>query len=112
MDFRRLINLTLAVLVTIGLTLASPTAAAPARSAGMSDTSVSENMPCCPPEQKSKDCQDCPLIAMCILKTVQAGPSETAALPLRHAIRSNHLFADDVLGDGLVRPPPDHPPRT
>lgn len=114
MDFRRLINMAFAVFVTVGLALAplaSPAAAAQARSAGMSDMSMSADMPCCPDEQKSKDCQDCPLIAMCILKTVQAGPSETGALPLRHAIRSNHVFADDVLGDGLVRPPPDHPPR-
>ncbi|MCK1553693.1 hypothetical protein IVB11_32810 [Bradyrhizobium sp. 177] len=115
MDFRRLIDLAFAVFVTVGLTLAplaSPAATAQARSGGMSDMSMSADMPCCPDEQKSKDCQDCPLVAMCILKTAQAGPSEAAALPLRHAIRTTHLVADDVLADGLIRPPPDHPPRT
>jgi hypothetical protein len=48
---------------------------------------------------------------MCILKTAQAGPSLTAALPVRHAIRTSHSVLDDVLADGLDRPPPDHPPR-
>lgn len=74
--------------------------------------SMSADMPCCPDEQKSTGCQDCPLVAMCILKTAQAGPSMVAALPLRHAIRTTHLVADDVIGDGLTRPPPHQPPRT
>ena len=78
----------------------------------MTDMSMSADMPCCPDEQKSKDCRDCPVVAMCILKTAQAAPPAAAALPLRHAILTQHLVADDVLGDGLDRPPPDHPPRT
>ncbi|MCK1538012.1 MULTISPECIES: hypothetical protein [unclassified Bradyrhizobium] len=115
MNLRGLLRIAFAVLVTAGLTLAplaAPAAAAQARSDGMSDMSVSADMPCCPDEQKGKDCQDCPLVAMCVLKTVQAGLSETAALPLRHAIRTTHLVADDLVGDGLTRPPPDQPPRT
>ena len=79
---------------------------------GMTDMSMSADMPCCPDDQKSNDCQDCPLVAMCVLKTTQAGPSEAVALPLRHAIRTTHSVANDVVGDGLVRPPPDQPPRT
>ncbi|MCK1267633.1 MULTISPECIES: hypothetical protein [unclassified Bradyrhizobium] len=115
MNLRGLLRVAFAVLVTASLTLAplaAPAAAAQARSDGMSDMSVSTDMPCCPDEQKSKDCQDCPLVAMCVLKTAQAGPSEAAALPLRHAIRTTHSVADDVVGDGLTRPPPDQPPRT
>ena len=115
MNLRRLLRVGFAVLVTVGLTLAplaAPTAPPQAGSVGMSDMSMSADMPCCPDEQKSKDCQDCPLVAMCVLKTVQAGLSETAALPLRHAIRTTRLVADDLVGDGLTRPPPDQPPRT
>lgn len=92
--------------------MATPAAAAPTHEGGMTDMSMSADMPCCPDEQKSKDCQDCPLVAMCILKTAQAGPAASAALPLRDAIWTRHLVADDVLGAGLDRPPPDHPPRT
>ncbi|WP_247563019.1 MULTISPECIES: hypothetical protein [unclassified Bradyrhizobium] len=115
MNLRGLLRVAFAVLVTAGLTLAplaAPAAAAQARLDGMSGMSMSADIPCCPDEQKSNDCQDCPLVAMCVLKTAQAGPSEAAALPLRHAIRTTHLVADDLVGDSLTRPPPDQPPRT
>lgn len=115
MNLRGLLRVAFAVFVTAGLTLAplaAPAAAAQARSDGMNDMSMSVDMSCCADEQKSKDCQDCPLVAMCVLKTAQAGPSEAAALPLRHAIRTMHSVAEDVVGDGLTRPPPDQPPRT
>jgi hypothetical protein len=114
MDFRWLLSLALAVLVTAGLAvapLATPAAAAQPHAAGMMDMSMSADMPCCPDEQKSKDCQDCPLVAMCVLKTAQAGPSLASALLLRHAIRTAHSFLNDAAADGLERPPPDHPPR-
>jgi hypothetical protein len=112
MDSRWFLNLAFAVLVTVGLAL-SPlaTPAAPAQMAGMTDMSATGDMDCCPDESKSKDCQDCPQVAMCILKTAQAGPSITEALPMRHAIRTMHVVRDDVLADGLDRPPPDQPPR-
>ena len=116
MDVRRLINLALAVFVTVGLAVAplvAPVAAIGISAVGTADlASMSEAMPCCPDEHKSKDCQDCPLIAICALKTAQPDRSPTEALPLRHAIRTAHSVLDDVLRDGLGRPPPDHPPRT
>lgn len=114
MDLRRFLNLIFAVFVTVGLALsplATPAASAHPQMAGMIDMSASGDMPCCPDEPKSKDCQDCPLVAMCVLKTAQAGPSITEALPLRHAIRTTHAVWDDVVADGLDRPPPDQPPR-
>jgi hypothetical protein len=113
MDFRRLVNLILAALVTAGLAvapLATSAAAAQPHAAGMIDMSMSD-MPCCPDEQKSKDCQDCPLVAICVLKNAQAGPSLASAMPVRHAIRTSYSVLDDVPADGLNRPPPDHPPR-
>ncbi len=71
----------LAIFVTIGLSVAPMVTPATANgpSATMTDMSaMSGDMPCCPSEQKSKDCQDCPLLAICMLKTAQAGP------PWRH----------------------------
>jgi hypothetical protein len=112
MDLRRLIKIVFAAFMTVGLALtplAATAAAAFPQSAGIVMTA---DMPCCPDGQKSKDCQDCPLLAMCVLKTAQAGPSTADALPLRHAIRTKHSVRDDVLADGLDRPPLDHPPRT
>jgi hypothetical protein len=115
MTLRRFINSLLAMFVVAGLAvapLATPAAAKASAAFGMTDmSSMAADMPCCPDEQKSKDCQDCPLVAICVLKTAQAGPSSTEALPLRHAIRTAHSFIDDALADGLDRPPPDHPPR-
>jgi hypothetical protein len=105
----------IALSVAAGLMLAplSVSAIAAPQTAPGSDRmqSMSDEMPCCPDEQKSKDCQDCPLVAMCVLKTVQAGPASTEALPVRHAIRTTHAVRNDVAADGLDRPPPDHPPR-
>jgi hypothetical protein len=114
MDFRRLVNLILAVLMTAGLAVApsaTPAAAAQPHAAGMTDMAMSADMPCCPDEQKSKDCQDCPLVAMCVLKNAQAGPSLASAMPVRHALRTSYSVLDDVPADGLNGPPPDHPPR-
>jgi len=109
MNLRRLLNLALTVLVTVGL-FAAPLVAGPAASQPMIHMSMSADMPCCP-EGKIKDCPDCPLMAMCMLKTTQVGPSPTEALLLRHAIRTDHSFINDAPAAGLVRPPPDHPPR-
>jgi hypothetical protein len=114
MNSRRLLNLALALCVTVGLALAplgAPAIAVQAHSDGMMDMSMSADMPCCPDEQKAKDCQDCPLVAMCLLKNAQSGPSLASAWPVRHAIRTSHSVLDDVPAAGLDRPPPDHPPR-
>jgi hypothetical protein len=112
MNLRWLLNLVLAALVTAGLAvapMATPAAANQPSAAGM--TAMAGDMPCCPDEQKSKDCQDCPLVAMCFLKNAQAGPSLASAMPVRHSIRTLHSVFDDVPADGLNRPPPDQPPR-
>lgn len=116
MKLRRLIRLAIATLVVAGLTLASLASPVAARWSSMSQsamqTMAQSGMSCCPDDQKSKDCQDCPLMAMCVLKATQAGPSTADALPLRHAIGTTHSVLDDVLADGLDRPPLDHPPRS
>jgi len=111
MVLRRLIARFLAISVIASLILApvvTPTALKASDTIGMA--SMSADMPCCP-DEKSKDCQDCPLLAICALKTAEPGRSPTEALPLRHAIRTAHSVLDDVPADGLKRPPPDHPPR-
>ena len=114
MDFRRFLNFVFAVCVTAGLALAplvAPVSAKAMSGADMASMStMSADMPCCPDQQTSKDCQDCPLIAMCVLKA-QAGPSLTAAMLVRYGIKTAHLLLNDDRADGLTRPPPDHPPR-
>jgi hypothetical protein len=115
MDFRRFLKLALAVFVTAGLVsapLVTPAAAKGPSMVEMTDMSaMSADMPCCPDGQKSKDCQDCPLVAICVLKTAQAGPSLASALLVRHAIRTAHSVLNDAPAAGLDHPPPDQPPR-
>jgi hypothetical protein len=122
MIFRRFITRLLAIAIVVGLAVA-PVAAPAAMQASNMDAGMTEmspmadmssmaaDMTCCPDEQKSKTCTDCPLIAMCVLTAAQAAPPATSALPVRHAIRTTHALRDDVFADGLDRPPPDQPPR-
>jgi len=116
MNAHRLLKFLLAVLVTAGLTVAplvTPAAAghsmmATMQMAGAQD--MADDMSCCPGEQNNKQCQDCPLVAICMLKVLQVGPSIT---PIRvwHPVPELLRPLDDVIADGLDRPPPDHPPR-
>jgi len=118
-DVRQSLRLVLALLVAAGLAiapLATPAAAGHSKSsgpmaAGMMHMSGTADMPCCPHEQKSKSCQDCPLVAICMLKVLQAGRLASAVLIRAPSYQRLHLF-DDVIVDGQARPPPDHPPRT
>src|SRR5690242_7255461 len=118
---RRILRLLLAVLVTAGLTVAplvTPAAAALRMASDMQMTDAQDmtanmaaDMPCCPDEQNNKQCQDCPLLAICMLKVLQSGPAFVTVT------RSARAFAplrplDDAVADGLIRPPPDHPPRS
>jgi len=125
MVFRLFITRLLAIMIVAGLAVA-PVAAPAAMQGSMTDmmavgmtdmssvadaSSMTADMPCCPDEQNSKTCTDCPLTAMCVSTTAQVAPSATSALPVRHAIRTAHALRDDVFADGLDRPPPDQPPR-
>ncbi|MGO4713758.1 hypothetical protein [Bradyrhizobium sp. 2TAF24] len=123
MRVRRWLRFLLAALVTAGLTIAplalpavakslSPAGGSPAVMAPMTDMSDMDmaDMPCCPDKQKSDDCRDCPLMAMCMLKVLQTGPIVTAG---QHEpnVREQLHPRDDLMAEGLTRPPPDQPPR-
>ena len=115
MNFCRFISRLLAVFAIAGLVaspLVTPVAAKPLSAAEMSDMSaMSADMPCCPETQKSNDCQDCPLRAMCALGVAQAQPPvATGILAPLPAHRPLTAF-DDRIADGLDGSPPDHPPR-
>jgi hypothetical protein len=117
MNVRQSFKLLLALLVTAGLAIAplvTPAVAGhlvPAKMMQMADGSdMMADMPCCPDKQKSNDCQDCPLVAICMLKILQAGPSNHA-IAMRLPSRERLHALDDMMADGLARPPPEHPPR-
>lgn len=115
MVFRQLIAQLLAIFVIVGLAVApmvAPAAGRTSAAAGMTEmSSTAADLPCCPDEQKSKTCTDCPLVAMCVLTTAQAAPPETLALPVRHAVRTAHAVLDEATADGLAPSPPHQPPR-
>lgn len=117
MRARRLLNLLIALSVAAGLVSMPVALPAHAHSGPPPMTSsdemsaMAEDMPCCPHEQKSKDCQDCPLLGFCLIKSTQLGPMAGAVLLDRTSLRAVLPVIDDAITDGLERPPPDHPPR-
>ena len=115
MNLRRLIGRLLAVLVIVGLIaapLVTPAAAKPMPVGEMSDMSaMSGDMRCCPDGQKSNSCPDCPLVAMCMLTIAQAEPSPANAIQVSFLTRTLSFALVDLIADGLIGAPPDHPPR-
>lgn len=107
----------LAVFVTLGLIfapLAVPAIAKPQPVMSDMDAAASD-MPCCPEQQNKNtksDCPDCPLIAMCALKTAQIRPMLESGIAAPSASRDVLFVLDDWLADSLGSSPPEHPPRT
>ncbi|SRR5216684_9196900 len=115
MNLLRPIGRLLAVFVIVGL-VAAPlvtSAAAKRLSVGeMSDmAAMSGDMPCCPDGQKSNSCQDCPLVATCMLTIAQADPSPANGIHVFFQSRRLSFALEDMIADGLIGAPPDHPPR-
>jgi hypothetical protein len=115
MNLRRLIGRLLAVFVIVGLVaapLVTPAAAIRLPVGGMSDmAAMPGDMPCCPDEQKNNSCQDCPLVAMCMLTIAQADPSPANIIQVSFQSRRLSYAFEDLIADGLMGAPPDHPPR-
>ena len=118
MNLYRFVCRLLAALVIAGIALqplAGPVAAkqmsAPAPTHVTSMAAMSGDMPCCPDEEQHNGCQACPA-AMCPLMFAQAEPSSINPIVISFQARRLPLALDDLIVDGLVGGPPDHPPRT
>ena len=114
MNLRRLIGRLLAVFVIVGLVAAPLVSPVAARLpvGEMSDmAAMSGDMQCCPDEQKSNSCPDCPLVAMCMLTVAQVEPSPANVIQISFQARRLSYALVDVIADGLAGAPPDHPPR-
>lgn len=116
MSFRRFLSRLVVVFVIAGLIsapLVTPAAAKLRSVVEMTDMSaMSGEIPCCPDGQKNNNCQDCPLVAMCMLTIAQSEPSSTNGIPVSFQTRTLFFVLDDLRADGLIGAPPDHPPRT
>lgn len=115
MNFYRFIGRLLAVFVIAGLVSAPLVAPAAAKRLPLAVTmdmaGMSTDMPCCPDKQHSNNCQDCPLVALCMLTVAQAEPPSANAIPAPPFTRALPFVFLDVTGDGLIGVPPEHPPR-
>jgi hypothetical protein len=115
MNLYRLIGRLLAVIAVAALVaapLVTPAAAKALTVAEMTDMSaMAGDMPCCPDGQKNNSCQDCPLVAMCMVTIVLAEPSLTNGIEVPLPTRRLYFAFVDLLADGLSGSPPDHPPR-
>ena len=110
------------LLVAVGLVLAplaTPTSAMVVSGAGSSMPAMSDDgqampdeMPCCPDETKSKSCDTCPFVALCMLSLSFSAPPAASSMIERQPQTSVLAPGDDRLRDGLAAKPPDHPPRT
>jgi hypothetical protein len=117
----RILHVLLALTISIGLAIAplaslAAIAAHPASGADemhdmMQMADMSGDMPCCPDKQKQGDCQDCPLLAICMAKILQNAPVANG-LPIRESKSRTLRPLDEPVLAGLTRPPPDQPPRT
>jgi hypothetical protein len=132
MSPKRLFNLLIALTVAAGLLsapFAAPAVAKAYHAAGgemqamaddadamhaMSGThAMADGMPCCPDEgAPARDCDSCPLMALCSVSVSFPTPSGTPVLAPALAGQAAFAFPDDLLIDGLSARPPDHPPRT
>ncbi len=114
MNFGRFICRFLAIFVVAGLVsqpLVTPAGAKQRPVAEISGMSaMSADMPCCPGEQKNNGCQECPL-AMCTLMIAQVEPFPTNAILITFQTRRLSFALVDLIADGLIGAPPDHPPR-
>ncbi len=115
MNFYRFISRLLAVFVIAGLVATPLVAPAAAKrlpvAVTMDMAGMSADMPCCPDKQHGNDCQDCPLVALCMLTVAQAEPPSVNGIPVPLSTRTLLFVFIDVTGDGLIGAPPDHPPR-
>ena len=109
----------LAFFLIVGLVIAplsaraNGSAMASMASASMSGdmADMSDDMPCCPEKSVPMDCADCPLMAICIAKTLQAQPSAGVA-EIQSVTLRMLLPVSDPAAESLGLLPPPKPPRS
>lgn len=100
----------LAVFLIVGLVIAPLSAPANAvATASSAIASMSDDMPCCPDKSAPVDCDKCPLMANCMVKTFHA-PSAGVIDILAVAILKLSPRSDPE-AESLARPPPPRPPQ-
>ena len=117
----------LAIFLIGGLVFApfsAPASAAKAAPMAMSEMAKSEmakseiamaemcaDMPCCPDKSAPMDCDQCPLMAICMVMTFQE-PSTTEIIEVRPVTVRMLAPHSDPQAEGLNYLPPPRPPRS
>jgi hypothetical protein len=102
----------LAIFLIAGLVFAPISAPASAAKAVPMAAAVemSADMPCCPDNSAPMDCDQCPLMAICMVKNFQE-PSSAGVIELRPVTVRLLVPRSDPATDGLNYLPPPRPPR-
>ena len=106
----------LAVLVIVGLVISPLTARANAVvTASMTSMSgnaaMSEDIPCCPDKSAPVDCDQCPLMALCVSTTLQA-PLPAVVAEIQPVTLRMLLPGSDPEVESVAYSPPPKPPRS
>jgi hypothetical protein len=102
----------LAIFLIAGLVFAPLSAPANAAKAAPTVTAeMSADMPCCPDKSAPMDCDQCPLMAICMVKTFQE-PATTEIIELRPVTIRMLAPRSDPQAEGLNYLPPPRPPRS
>lgn len=72
--------------------------------------SMSMDMPCCPDQSAPADCDGCPLMAICMVKTLQA-PLPAGVTEIQPTTLRMLLPGSDPEADSVGHSPPSKPPR-
>jgi hypothetical protein len=101
----------LAIFLIAGLVLAPFSAPASAAKAAPMTAEMSADMPCCPDNSALIDCDQCPLMAICMVQNFQE-PSSSGAIELRPVTVLLLVPRSDPATEGLNYLPPPRPPRS
>jgi hypothetical protein len=101
----------LAIFLIAGLVFAPFSAPAnAAKSVPTAAAEMSADMPCCPDNLAPMDCDQCPLMAICMVKTFQE-PSSAGVIELLPVTVRLLAPRSDPAAEGLDYLPPPRPPR-
>jgi hypothetical protein len=73
--------------------------------------SMSDDMPCCPEKSAPVDCDQCPLMALCVSMTLHA-PLSTGIAGIQPVTLRMRLPVSDPAAESLGLLPPPKPPRS
>jgi hypothetical protein len=100
----------LAIFLIAGLVFAPFSTPANAAKAAPMAVEMSADMPCCPDNSAPMDCDQCPLMAICMVQIFQE-PSSAGVIELRPVTVRLLAPRSDPEAESLGQHPPPRPPR-